>query len=102
MVKPKRDNKSILTMLKEQAEETERMSPVLKTRWFVVEHTPERRFHDGYDYTWSRASSVIVSPYYDTEEEAVAWMDKHEPDEGKKLIVRKQNLREFRYKRWGA
>ena len=102
MVRPKQDNKSILTVLREQAEELERMSPVLRTRWYVVEHTPARRYHDGYDYTWGRESNQVVSPYFDSESDAETWVDKHEPDEGSTLIIKSQNLREFKYKKWGV
>jgi hypothetical protein len=101
MVQPKRNNKSILEEIRAQAREFQQTSPVLATRWFVIEHTPARRYHDGYDYTWGRESNIKVSPYFDTEEEAIAWMNEHEPDEGSTLRVKLQNLREYKHKRWG-
>ena len=102
MVKPKRDKGNIFDWLREQAEELERESPVLRTRWYVIEHTPQRRYHDGYDYTWSRESNVVVSPYFNTEADAVTWKDNHEPDEGKELRIKSENLREYKYKKWGV
>lgn len=102
MVKPKRDNKSILQTLREQAEEFNRVSPVLETRYYVIEHTPARRYHDGYDYTWGRESNRKVSPFFKTFEEAQDWMDAHEADEGSELRINHQNLREYKYRRWGA
>ena len=100
MVKPKRDQ-NIFQMLREQAEEFNRVSPILETRYYVVEHTPARRYNDGYDYTWSSESNRKVSPYFKTKEDAQKWLDRHEPDEGSELRIHHQNLREYRYRQWG-
>ena len=100
MVKPKNEP-SLLEFMRAQNEKFERESPVLATRWYVIEHTPARREHDGYDHIWTRDSNVVVSPYFENEEEAVAWMEAHVADEGKELKIKHQNLREFRYRQWG-
>lgn len=101
MVKPKRE-KNILEILREQAKNFDEDFPVIATRWYVIEHSPQRRYHDGYDYTWSRESNIRVSEYFETKEEAIEWMDQHEPDEGKELRIRSQNLRRYWYEKWGV
>lgn len=94
--------RSFVEELRRQAEELERESPVLETRWFVVEVTPARRFYDGYDYVWSDESAARVSKFFNSEDEAQKFMDQHEPDDGNALEVRHQNLREYKHKRWGV
>jgi hypothetical protein len=79
-------------------------TPIAK-RYFVVEVTPSVRYdagdgHGGTRYDWTREKSVVVSPYFDTAAEAKAWMDKHEPDEGKGLVVKHQTLYEKVVRNW--
>jgi hypothetical protein len=91
--------------LREDAERRKREQPVIKTRWFVVEHTPSRRFatgdgHGGTDYEWTHATYKVVSDYFDNVKDAMSWMDRHEADKGKTLEVKFQNLRRKTVDQW--
>lgn len=71
----------------------------IRFRWAVNEHTPEYDFGDG----WSRpipAKNKIVSPYFETEVEAKAWMDGHEPDKGSTLGVVRHRLLRREWTEW--
>lgn len=59
-------------------------------RWSVIETRPSYRDSDEYHDFWVPAKSVTVSPYFDSEKEAQEWMDRHEPDPGKKLSIRRE------------
>lgn len=98
----KKDQKSIVDILREASEKLDRESPVLATRWFVVEVTPAQKFYDGYDYVWSDKREDRVSKFLDSEGAALRFIDAHEPDDGNTLEVRHQNLREYKHKRWGV
>lgn len=75
-------------------------SNTIRFRWLVSEVTPAHRESDEYDDYWIPAKSKTVSPYFDTEEEAQAWMDQHEPDKGKHLAVHRQRLIKREYTKW--
>lgn len=102
MVRPKEKEKNILEILQEQSRDYNERYPVRDTRWYVVEHTPARRYHDGYDYTFSNASNKVVSPYFKTKEAAEEWETHHVADEGKELRIKRQHLRRIWYDRWGV
>ena len=87
--------------MKEERERRDRESPVLKTRWFVLEIRPAYNTGGYYDQDIPEERRV-VSPYFDTQELAQDWMDKHEPDKGKHLKISYENLRKICYNRWGA
>lgn len=63
----------------------------VRFRWLVVEKTP-RQSGFGYYDTDTPEKNVIVSPEFDNEAAAVAWMDAHEPDPGKTLYIKRQRL----------
>lgn len=104
MVKAKNEI-SWLQALEDEHEARKRNNPVIRTRYYVVEITPAYRYatgdgHGGTDYEWKPKQEVIVSNEYNTKEEAKDWMDRHEPDEGKTLEIRYENLRRFTEDRW--
>ena len=101
MAQPK-EKKNILDILQEQHEEFERESPILATRYFVVEVTPSFRHWDGYDYSWTKEQRLRVSKYFDTEQECRDWMEKYNPDKGNYFAVSKENLREYKHRKWGV
>lgn len=100
--------KDELTMRDWLAEHSARMHaerPVVKSRWFVVEITPAKRIwvgdgHGGSDSDWTDELVQVVSPNFDEEQLAEQWLEQHEPDEGKRLEIRKQNLRRRIYEEW--
>lgn len=67
--------------------------------WVVIEHKPAYNTGGYYDQDIP-AESVTVSPVFDTEEEAQAWMDRHEPDEGKTLHVKRKRLLRREWTEW--
>src|SRR5689334_11272160 len=71
----------------------------IKFRWAVNEHTPGYNTGGYYDNDVP-AKNTIVSPYFDTEEEAQDWMDEHEPDKGKSLNVVRHRLVKREYTEW--
>lgn len=73
--------------------------PVLKERFYVIEHTPAYNTGGYYDQNIP-AKNRMVSPYFDTEDEAKAWMDEHEPDKGKFLHIWKDQLFERKIREW--
>lgn len=71
----------------------------IKFRWGIIEHTPEYDYGDG----WSRPipeKNKIVSPWFNTKEEAQAWMNRHEPDKGSTLKVLRQRLLRREWTEW--
>lgn len=73
--------------------------PVLDERWYVIEHTPAYNTGGYYDQDVP-AKNVKVSPYFNDENAAKTWMDEHEPDKGKVLIVWKDQLFERKVREW--
>lgn len=100
MVKKKEDDNNWLRKEMAHFEQKRKDSPIVASKYYVVEITPARRYHDGYDMTWSRESVLKVSPDFKTLEEAKDWVDQHEPDEGKTLETRVEHLREITERRW--
>lgn len=72
---------------------------VIKTVWVVVETTPAYNTGGYYD-TDVVEENRIVSPEFDTRDEAVDWMDRHEADKGKYLRIGHKDLRQISYKQW--
>lgn len=71
----------------------------IRFRYAVNEHTPEHDFGDG----WSRpipAKDRRVSEWFDTREEAQAWMDRHEADKGSVLHIIRHRLVQRNYTEW--
>lgn len=67
--------------------------PVIKERYYVIEHRPAYNTGGYYDQDVP-AENKVVSPFFNTEDEAQDWLDKHEPDKDKSLHLRKEKLQE--------
>lgn len=69
----------------------------VRSRFYIVEVTPPQSYrrgdgHGGSEIDWTREKSVTVSDFFDTKEEAQAFLDEHEPDEGKSLKIIENKL----------
>lgn len=91
------DFSAMMDMLDELHEETERNT--IRFRWGVNEHTPEYDYGDGWSHPIP-AKNKIVSPWFDTEEEAKEWLDRHEPDKGNRLHVVRHRLLKREWTEW--
>ena len=78
-------------------EELEKMT--LKIEYGISEVTPAYNSGGYYDVDVPE-KRVRVSPWFDTEEEANEWRDRHEPDEGKRLVMCKRRLVERHFTEW--
>lgn len=87
--------KSIVDIIREIDER----HPVIDTKWSVEEVTPGYNTGGYYDQDIPEGFER-VSDYFETREEAEAWMDEHEADEGKFLAVRKHALRVYTTHNW--
>lgn len=83
--------------LKRQSEDLDRRT--IRFRWAVNEHTPGYNTGGYYD-TDVKPVNRIVSPYFDSEVEAVEWMDRHEPDKGNSLNVVRHRLVRREWTEW--
>lgn len=88
---------SLNDFLRGEREEVDRNT--IRFRWAVNEHTPEYDYGDGWSHPIP-AENRIVSPFFDTEEAAVEWMDRHEPDKGKSLNVVRHRLLRRTWTEW--
>ena len=103
MKKKKDSNKHWLDEVLDEVKS--RRGTLIKYRWFIVEVTPSERVpvgngHGGTDWKWSAKTNVLVSDYFDSEEKAQAFLDEHEPDEGKTLELRREGLFERAVREW--
>lgn len=73
--------------------------PLIQTRWHVIEVRPAYTESGYYGQSFPERS-VKVSPYFDTQDEAVAWTENYEPDKGKFFSIKRENLRRFTEERW--
>lgn len=71
--------------------------PVLDQRHSVEEYTPASE--DDYG-SWVPDRTVIVSPYFDTIEQAEEWANAHDPAPGTRFQFRTEYLREYIERRW--
>lgn len=71
----------------------------IKFSWHVVEHTPGYT-EWGYYGDDVPAKNVRVSPDFDNEADAQAWMGRHEPDNGKSLHIQRMRLLRRTYTDW--
>lgn len=85
--------------LMEELRRLDERAPIVDTKWSVVEVTPGYNTGGYYDQDIPE-NVVIVSPFLDSREEAEAWRDEHEPDEGKSLELVKHVAREHKYVQW--
>lgn len=99
MVKPKTEKSD--NWMRDEFERINRDHPVVATRYYVAEITPaysgrQGDGHGGSERVFYAAESRMVSPHFYKElEDAQAWMDAHEPDDGKELKVYKQTGRQY-------
>lgn len=99
MVSPK-EVPSIKDDLKALADDIKVRYPVVEERWVVVEQTPSWDDEGYWGSVYHPAENHEVSPYFDTEEKAKAWMDMHVADKGKRLFVQHQSKRQITYYAW--
>lgn len=69
----------------------------IRSRFSILEVTPPQRCiqgdgHGGSEIIWIGEKRVAVSDFFDTREEAKAFMDEHEPDEGNSLKIVEHKL----------
>lgn len=65
----------------------------------MIEHTPGYNTGGYYDQDIP-AKNRVVSPSFDSEGEAKAWMDEHEPDKGNTLIIKRKRLIRREWTEW--
>lgn len=82
-----------------KAEQERYRKSVIKTEWVVVETVPEVPYDGGWD-RGTPEENRIVSPGFETRDEAVKWMDRHEADKGKYLRIGHRDLRQISYTQW--
>lgn len=99
MVSKKGENKEKKDWLREELERINKDNPVIDTYWSVEEVTPGYNTGGYYDQDIPE-SFETVADRFETEEDAFAWMNEHEADEGKYLAVRKHTAREYTTKHW--
>ena len=71
----------------------------IRIKWQVIEHTPGYNTGGYYDQDIP-AKNVVVADNFESEESAQAWMDRHEPDKGKSLHIKKRRLVRRYYDSW--
>lgn len=71
----------------------------IKIKWQVIEHTPGYNTGGYYDQDIP-AKNIVVADDFESEEDAKTWMDRHEPDPGKVLFIRKRRLVRRSYTTW--
>lgn len=54
----------------------------VKRQFAISEVTPSRHQSGTHGGSWTRSRNRMVSPLFDTKEEALAWADGYTPDEG--------------------
>lgn len=74
-----------------------RRGEYVKSRFYVVEVTPPKRYyrgdgHGGSELDWTSGKTHIVSGYFPNKTKAEAFKDEHEPDDGNRLEVRQDKL----------
>lgn len=99
MVQKKSDGRS-KNWMTEMLDRLDKDHPIVSTKWAVEEVTPGYTDSGYYGDVWHQEESVIVSPEFDSREEAEAWMDRHEADKDKFLAIAKLTAREYRQVHW--
>ena len=103
-MKPKSEQRN--DWLKEVMENVvKRRGEYVRSRYYVVEVTPgyEYSYDNGHGqaaYGWQPACEKRVSEYFDTEEKAQYVVDTHDPDPGKILAIRKDDLYRRTVEEW--
>ncbi len=102
----KRKGKDEKGWLQEALEDARRRrGDYIKSRYYVVEITPPRRYsygdgHGGWEYDWTNTHEVRVSQYYERKEDADRFIEEHDPDQGKSLAIRKNELYRRTVEEW--
>lgn len=93
MVREKDAAKKHKQALVDMIEESQRQldANTIDFRWVVVEHTPAYNTGGYYDEDIP-AKDVVVAGDFFNEKTAQEWIDKHEPDEGNTLIIKRKRL----------
>lgn len=99
MVKKKGEEEARKNRFQDTLNRVNERNPVVETKWSVEEVTPGYNTGGYYDQDIPEHFGQ-VSPFFNTREEAQAWMDEHEPDDGKYLAIRKHVAREMRMINW--
>lgn len=102
MVHKKGTQPTIMDSIRDQMERIDKQYPVVATRFYVEEVQPPHYYNDEYGGQWSKEIAVKVSPAFETKEEAEAWVDEHEADNGRHLRIMKQHKRRTTYEAWWA
>lgn len=102
MAKLKQENKgSYLDTFKKLSDQMKANSPVVETRWYVVDFYPSVSYNDErYGIEWTEPRYEIASQYLKTEEEAEKWMSLCDPEKGAELRIYHENRRVFTEERW--
>ena len=93
--------------LEMRLEQLDKDHPIIDTRYYVVEITPSRQVripngdgHGGSTYDWVGPEETRVSVYSSGKASCEAFIEAHEPDEGKTLDIRTEHKRRFTTERW--
>lgn len=68
-----------LESLRRQQRERDEKYPIQATNYKVVEFYGAYESNDGYE-TWHSGKSWDATGWFETEQEALDWIDKHDPD----------------------
>lgn len=79
--------------LRDCLDDIDERSPVIRSRYCVIEITPSKRYSDEYQDGWTDQKQRQVSDWKNSEEELQPFLDKFQPDEGNTFAIRKENLR---------
>jgi hypothetical protein len=102
----KKNEPTMLESLKEQADRIrDSWGTPISERYHVIEIEPPRRYsydngHGGTEYDWTPYKRTRVSPYFNTEQECMNWMEEYEPDKGNTFEVKKEVLYERIVREW--
>lgn len=100
MATRKKSDRNVWEEIKETQRKFDENHPVLATRYWVYEY--KESTEDEYGCYVTARSSYPMSDYYDTYEEAEAWMEEYEPTPGWVFKIGVENLRSFTEQRWGV
>lgn len=104
MAKPKtQEDDDPLGLLRWAAErkKLKENSPILMTRWWVVDYWPASTYSDEYsDGNVRPAREQRASGFFNSEEDAQAFVDKHLPEPGAELRIKFENLRRITKDEW--
>lgn len=102
MANPKEVNQeNWMKELREREEKRRVDNPVIDERWWVVDYWPEERYSDEYsDSNWREAREKVASGYFKSRDEAVEFIENHNPEPRAMLLIRHQNKRRITKEEW--